>query len=86
MVIMEWLFIIIGIIIAKYIFPIFDVLLECFTYRMTVSATKNDIKAKKIVAEYEKEYGNETVERMPAIGFELPKPEEQYYDDDEDDF
>lgn len=74
--------IIFGIIFAKYVFPVFDVLIECFTYKMTVSATRNEVAAKKIVTDFEKEYE----EKPSAIGFQYAQEESLIdYDEEIDD-
>ena len=78
-----------GIIIDKFIFPVFDILLDVFTYAQTEksSAYQSNVKAKacELIRNYpELQLDQQTQPRElhPAIGFiQSPSDEEEYYED-----
>ena len=82
---MEYLYlgIIIGLVINHYIFPFLDLMQERITYSVTVGATRKQIQAQKIVANFNREYPEvEGSEQTQAIGFNI----DDCIDDEEEDF
>jgi len=84
---MEYLYlgIILGIVLNKFIFPFFELLQERITYSVTVGATRSQIKAQKLVCDFQREYpeSEEIVEGSPAIGFQYIPEESQFEEDDD---
>ena len=78
-----YLGIILGIFIDKYIFPFLDLMQERITYSVTVGATRKQIQAQKIVADFSREYpecSEDVPEKQPAIGFQYVS-EDEYEED-----
>lgn len=84
---MEYLFIglILGIIVDKYIFSIFDIFLEIFQYKMSEIATTSKIKSEIMAREYELKYPEKEESSTNLIGYQYEQPEEIYEDDELDD-
>lgn len=74
--------VIIGIVIDKYIFPIFDMLLELLTYQITKLCTSIQIDINLMSLEYQ-EMAEQGQPLTPVVGFHAGM--EQYDEDDEDD-
>jgi uncharacterized membrane protein YgaE (UPF0421/DUF939 family) len=84
---MQYLFIgiLIGIIINTYLLPIFDTLLEIYTYKMSEIATSSKIRAESMVKKYELKYPSIEESATNVVGFQYEQPEEIYEDDDLED-
>jgi hypothetical protein len=71
---MAYLFIgiLLGIVLEKFLVPIFETLLELFTYKVSESATISQLNSQAYVADFKREYPEtvETSELQPCIGFD----------------
>lgn len=80
-----YLGIILGILTERFIFPFLDLMQERITYSVTVGATRKQIQAQKIVADFSREYpecSEDVPEKQPAIGFQyVPEDEDEYEED-----
>lgn len=72
----------IGIVFDRYVFPIFDVLLELFNLKMSERGTEIQLNTQAMGHEFIKIYGDKE-ELQPAIGFSMDNTEEVEIDEDE---
>ncbi len=76
----------IGIFISQYGFPILDILLDVFRYKLSELATLYQIRAKEMAAIFSREYpeiNQQDSSIVDAIGFKYNPPSgEEYYDDE----
>lgn len=82
--------VLIGVLIERYIFPIFDTLLEVFNYKQSEKATIYQLNAQEQAVLFNRKYPElnnmQNQELTPAIGFMTEQSDEMYYDyDDEED-
>lgn len=82
--------ILIGLLIEKYLFPIFDTSLEVFNYKQSEKATIYQLNAQEQAVLFSRKYPESSnmpnQELSPAIGFMAEQSDEMYYDyDDEED-
>lgn len=87
---MNYLFIFIGIIIGtlfeRYLFSIFDILLQVFQYKQSEKVTIYQLNAQEQIALFNREYpelnNDEIKELTPAIGFAYnSSDDDMYYED-----
>lgn len=77
----------IGILIERYIFVIFDLLIEIFQYKQSNKATNYQLQAKEAVIIFERKYpelNKNSQELTPAIGFNYVDSNDLYENDEED--
>ena len=81
--------ILLGIMMERYIFPIFDTLLDIFSIKQSKIATKDNIFMQKMNLDLIRDYPELTKEDMGqeqvhAIGFQYESDyEDEYYENDE---
>lgn len=81
--------ILLGIMMERYIFPIFDTLLDIFSIKQSKIATKYNISIQKMNLDLIRDYPELTKEDMEqeqihAIGFQYESDyEDEYYENDE---
>lgn len=81
--------ILLGIMMERYIFPIFDTLLDIFSIKQSKIATKDNIFMQKMNLDLMRDYPELTKEDMGqeqvhAIGFQYESDyEDEYYENDE---
>lgn len=80
--------VIIGILVERYVFPIFDIMHELLTYKAGEKANELQLNVKGMFAEFDRAYP-ETVEgyqeESPAIGFQISPTMSEFEDDEEED-
>lgn len=83
----------VGVLIDKYLFPIFDLLLDVFSYKKSEKATMYQLSAQELAAEFYRKYPEmkndqcqgQYQELTPAIGFTYRNQNEDdiYFEDEE---
>jgi hypothetical protein len=80
--------VILGMLIQKYIFPVFDMLLDIYSYKQSEKVTIYQLNAQEQIALFNREYpevNNEEIRELtPAIGFTYSNQDNDIYCDDEE--
>lgn len=80
--------VILGMLIQKYIFPVFDMLLDIYSYKQSEKVTIYKLNAQEQIALFNRKYpevNNEEIrESTPAIGFTYSNQDNDIYCDDEE--
>jgi len=77
-----YLGIFIGLMLERYIFPIFDIYFEIFNHKKAEQITLHNLNMKAMNLDFAREYpeaSGETYQQIQAIGFEHPQVSEDDY-------
>ena len=81
---MEYLyFVLFGIVLDRYIFPLFDIVLEFINYWISKLCNGISLQTQREQLKFQKEFG-EIEEKTPAIGFHYEKDDYEDLDQYED--
>lgn len=75
------MYVLIGLLIGRYLLPMADLLLELINYGVSKMANSLNISTQREQLKFEREAAIQQDDDSPRIGFEIPNP---IYEDDED--